>query len=493
MSAKRIVQHLRKFYMSNKNTSSNAVNISLYFMAMIIPKAISFALLPLLSRYMTASDFGIVSYCHNVSTIYAGLAAMGLNVYYLRFYQKHHDAIDAFTGSLFFAMLIWNFLLLFILGGGISLLFKGLNVGFPFYPYMALQLMAQFFLNVEIIPSRTLRMQNRVPLYLLASVLSSVSIAIFSIIFVVFLEKGAFGRLIGDFLAAIIVAVFLIFSIRKHLQLTIKEDFLKEGLKFSLPLVPGELFVKLVNVSGTVIIERFVQLSALGIFSIAQYFSMVIEMILNSISMAIEPELMIGADKPNYFEHYLSYKKLYMVFTLSLGVLVGVFSEECLFLLFPPDYIEAWKYIQFLCIACVLLTLNNTFCWFNYAQLKTWVRSASVISSSVLSILTIILFAPIIGIYATAVSLIVARLATSIISYIFISKEKSLKTLQDIFCIFILVLTYLVVYWVNPMQLPIKILIKFFVSVLAICVFVKFYDVNPATLLSFLKKKVARK
>ena len=479
--------------MLDKKISNNSTNISLYFMAMIIPKGVSFVLLPILSRYMTAGDFGIVNYCHNVSTIYAGLAAFGLNVYYLRFYQKHSDEIDSFSGSLFFAMLIWNIFLFFIFGGAFSVFFRKLNVGFSFWPYMFYQLLAQFLYNVEIIPSRALRMQKRVPLYMISSILSSISIAVFSVFFVVFLQKGAAGRLISEILAALIVAVFLFFSVRKNLKFTIKIDFIKEGLKFSLPLLPGELFVKLINVSGTVIIERFVQLSALGIYSIAQYFSTIIEMILNSISLAIEPDLMVVADDIDYFTRYLSYKRLYMMIAFSLAILVGVFAEEFISILFPPNYIDAWKFIQFLCVACVLLTLNNIFTWFNYAQLKTWVRSVSVISSSILSILTIILLAPVVGIYATAISLILARLVTSIISFIFISKEKSLKMFNDVVCFVVLLGAFFVVYIVNPMPLHIKIFVKIFVCAISLLIFSIFYDLKLTYIYYFFRKKILRK
>ena len=479
--------------MLDKKISNNSTNISLYFMAMIIPKGVSFVLLPILSRYMTAGDFGIVNYCHNVSTIYAGLAAFGLNVYYLRFYQKHSDEIDSFSGSLFFAMLIWNIFLFFIFGGAFSVFFRKLNVGFSFWPYMFFQLLAQFLYNVEIIPSRTLRMQKRVPLYMISSILSSASIAVFSVFFVVFLQKGAAGRLVSEILAALIVAVFLVFSVRKNLKITIKKDFIKEGLKFSLPLLPGELFVKLTNVSGTVIIERFVQLSALGVFSIAQYFSTIIEMILNSISLAIEPELMAVADEVDYYTRYLSYKRLYMLITFFLALLVGVFAEECISIFFPPSYIEAWRFIQLLCVACVLSTLNNIFSWFNYAQLKTWVRSVSVISSSILSIVTIILLAPVVGIYATAISLILARLITTFISFIFISKEKSLNMFGDAVGFLILGGAFFVVYIICPMPLHIKIFVKLFVCALSLLIFFILYDIKLTYLYSFLRKKWIRK
>ena len=62
------------------------INTIYYSLGELLPKVISFLLLPLYTRYLSPSDYGIVSYTTTITTFLSVIGMLGLNSHVLRYF-----------------------------------------------------------------------------------------------------------------------------------------------------------------------------------------------------------------------------------------------------------------------------------------------------------------------------------------------------------------------------------------------------------------------
>src|SRR5437763_11793267 len=89
-------------------------NVVLYTIGEIIPKVLSFLLLPVLTKYLTTSDYGISSYINTAATFLYILTILSINSYALRTYYKVNTEIERrkLLGNIFLFLSGWGFIML---------------------------------------------------------------------------------------------------------------------------------------------------------------------------------------------------------------------------------------------------------------------------------------------------------------------------------------------------------------------------------------------
>ena len=63
-------------------------NTTIYALGDIIPRLIGFVSLPILTVYLTPSDYGIVNYVNTLNTFLLALGFLSVNTYFLVFYYR---------------------------------------------------------------------------------------------------------------------------------------------------------------------------------------------------------------------------------------------------------------------------------------------------------------------------------------------------------------------------------------------------------------------
>src|SRR5436305_12773660 len=91
-----------------------AKNVVLYTVGEIIPKVLSFLLLPILTKYLSTSDYGISSYINTIATFLYVLTTLSINSYVLRTYYKVNSAFEKkkLIGNIFAFLCGWGIIML---------------------------------------------------------------------------------------------------------------------------------------------------------------------------------------------------------------------------------------------------------------------------------------------------------------------------------------------------------------------------------------------
>ena len=216
-------------------------NTFIYAGSDVINQAIPFFLLPIMTRYLTPIDYGIVatfSVLLAVMGVFAGLSmhgAIGVN-----FFKLNKEELKKYVGNVFFIIFI-SFILVYtltyILKPCLSLFTK-----FPekWISNISIVALFQFFFTVTIVLWQVEQKSLPYGLFQISKTILNVSL---SLIFVVLLGWGWQGRLLGTIITSIVFGLLSIFIIikRKYITISFNKEYIKDALFFGVPLIPHAL------------------------------------------------------------------------------------------------------------------------------------------------------------------------------------------------------------------------------------------------------------
>ncbi len=270
-----------------------AGSAALYTVGEMIPRVLSFLLLPVLTKYLTPSDYGISGYITTVLSFLLVLTSLSVNTYALRSYYKlkTKPEKEELLGNLFIFLCGWAFLMLVIEILIIPVLLSALNIQIPFYPYFLIALVINFFDIVAIIPLISYRVHEDAKKFVLLSVGRTILQYILILFFVAYLKQGLYGSFMGRLLGCIPFVFVYFFIIKKKGRFVFKVNEIKQALRFSLPLLPGALSYLIISMLDRIILERYVSLNALGLYSVASTLSLTLNIVIQGIYRSFEQKI----------------------------------------------------------------------------------------------------------------------------------------------------------------------------------------------------------
>lgn len=312
------------------NASSRVV---LFTFFEFINKGIPFLLLPILTRYLTPEDYGVIAtflVFTSFFAIFIGLSGHGaVDANYFRLAKQR--LAKYISNVIFVLLLTFSMLLIFIL---FLHQFIEEQFGIPFLWQVVALLVAlsQFVTLINL----TLWVIERKPInYGLYQTSQTLLFAILSLFTVLALEMNWIGHLTGLAIASTGFALISIFFLYKrgYLKLKIRKLYVKDFLMFGVPMVPHQLGDWLRTQGDKLLIVSFIGSAATGIFSVGQQLALVMLILITSLNKALYPSLyQILSARPDIRQKKEVVKKSYQ---LALGIsLVGVIG----FILTPLVY-----------------------------------------------------------------------------------------------------------------------------------------------------------
>jgi len=268
-------------------------------------RGLNFLLILLYARYLRPSDYGIVYLAEIVASFLAIFAGLSLDSALQRLYFQHNSSsqeLDSYLGSAIRFGLGWMaafFALLLALGRAVQDHLPA-HTSVPFYPYIATA--AATALAVQGIQFRLAVYQaaRRPRSYAWLSLALAILTAASCVYEVVFHRGGAQGMLRGKLIAAAVILVAAVWTMRPFFTARFQWSFVRESLAFGLPLVPHLVMASALVVADRFILEHYRNLAEVGIYSLAYTFGMVMFLVTQSLSQAWLPMFfdLAGQDTP---------------------------------------------------------------------------------------------------------------------------------------------------------------------------------------------------
>lgn len=398
--------------------SKRLVKTTIYYsIGEIVPRIISFLLLPILTKFLTADEYGIVSYTNSVMTFIFVIATLSLNTFVLRNYYstKNENSRKELIGSVFLFIFGFNCLLILLQLFFFPLIIDFFKINIPFKPYFQLAIFNNFFDVISIIPLVLYRVKENAKGFLILSLSRTLLQFLMVYILVVIYKQG----LLGSYYARLIVNIPFMFiyfyMVFKNSIFKINFKLIREALRFTLPILPGSLAFLFVSLSDRVILERYISLEELGIFSVAITLATVLNIVIQALYKTFEPVLFKEYFNSDFQQTNL---KLYKIFLLA--VFVGafgasIFSKEFFIIATSGVFREGYKLVPLLIVSVVIAGVNTYLNVLMIANKKQKMVSLVSTISAVISVILNFIFIPYFGYYGAIIASACSFLFSNII------------------------------------------------------------------------------
>ena len=262
-----------------------------YVLTEIINKAVPFLLLPILTVYLSPSDYGIVATYGAfiaILAVFIHLSLVGaVNVNFYKFSKEHLKIYIANVLLIIFVTTLIIFFLIFLFQDQLSLKLEIPTVWLFIGLFITL---AQFLTTLNLGLWQTEQQARSFGVYQIALMLTRTSMIL---ILVVGLGMGWEGQLIGQAVSTVLFALisFRFIYQRGYLEFTFDKGYIKDALKFGIPLIPHALSGWFRTGIDRIFLTAFIGSSATGIYSVGYQFGAIVFIVSVAFNQAYSPYL----------------------------------------------------------------------------------------------------------------------------------------------------------------------------------------------------------
>lgn len=401
-------------------------NSFIYTIGMLVPKLSQFILLPIYTRYLSPSDYGILSSVQIINTILVLLYTLALDkaIFRLYFDFKTEKEKKDYLGTLFIGISISVVLvtgIIFSMNDIIGSIYKNIS----FYPYMSLSILASALSTFFLIPQTAFFVKEEATKYILLSLLIFFITNAFIIFYVIILKKGVVGYLQGQLIGnAVLMPVFFFITL-KLINLRFVKSLFRKSLRFSLPLLPMTLSAWIMTWSDRIFIERNFDTHDVGIYSLGYKIAMVIIVFSNSFYKAYNPyyfKIAATKSKNQAIKTLRKTNTFYLLIVIMFCSLISLFAKEAIRLLFDSRYFEAYKIVGIIGLSYIFGQSMGIFNLAIYQSKKTITIMAINIAGAILNIILNFLLIQKYGAYGAAWATAITYIVLFGLSYLYARK-----------------------------------------------------------------------
>ena len=384
-----------------------------YIFSTILSAAIPFALLPVLTRYLSPAEYGQVA-MYSIFVNALG-ALIGLSIHGAanrRFFDDDVKKFELsrFNGNCFFVLIITTSLALLFLFFLDSYLSDFLSIPVIWIYFGVLSVFFGFILNIRL---GQWQIRGEAKLYGILQVSNAAVIFFFSLLFVIFFKLGPDGRIYGMVLSSLIIGFLSYLTLRndKVVLLKYNREDMSYILSFGIPLIPHVFGGFLLLSVDRLLINKELGLEMAGIYMVAVSLGSVLNLVFNSINKAYSPWLFSQLKKKNIGIKISIVRKTYayFVFLMMMAVLAYFIAPLVLRFIVGESFYQAAGVLPIVIIGQVFFGMYLMVTNYIFYVKKTKYLSIVTILSGVINIVFLLLLIPVYGIFGAALAFMAAN------------------------------------------------------------------------------------
>ncbi len=319
-------------------------------MAEIVNKAVPFILIPILTMYLTPSDYGIVA------TYVAFISILGVFIHLsmpgsvtINYFKISKAELKIYIVNLLLIVSVTtSFMFIIVLIFQEQLIDK-LQVPYEWLFIGVLVTLAQFLTSLNLVLWQAEQNPKSFAVYQIVQMIVN---NILILVLVVGFGMGWEGQLIGQSIAIILFAfVSFIFIYRRgYLKFEIKQQHIKDALKFGVPLIPHTLAGWFKTGIDRIFLTSFIGTAATGLYAVGYQFGMILGIIALAFNNAFAPYLFEKLSNITNEEKkklvILTY--LYFVIILLMATVISLIAPWFITNFLDERYIDSIQFISWI-------------------------------------------------------------------------------------------------------------------------------------------------
>jgi len=334
-------------------SSKLGVSAGIYTTTNVINSAIPFFMLPILTRFLTPQEYGIVAMFQVLVGIVGIFSGLGTNGAISRqYYEKETIDISKYITSCFY---IWIVSSLFIgLIFGIFSEWIAYLTDFPakWLWTVVVVSVGQFVISVVLV---LWQVQVKPIAYGIFQILLTLVNVGLSLWFIIGFGMGWQGRVDGQVLAYLIFASLGLFILWKNgwlIKWTYDSDYVKHALGFSFPLLFHSIGGLAIVMTDRILITNMVGITDTGVYVVGTQIGMIIGLLQSSFNQAWVPWLFSQLKKEDEIVKLKIVKitYLYDILIFSAAILLALISPWFLDFFVGKNFADANDYILWIAL-----------------------------------------------------------------------------------------------------------------------------------------------
>lgn len=245
---------------------------------------------PFLAANLSPKDYAIIGYFTSFSTLISFIISFSFLSYYSRNYYKiKENERQLVLNTLIISQVFLGFVALILVFTGFYFYMQIAKVNFPFFPFAILCFIPVFFNSFYNYLLVEKRMTRQALSYFKITILNTISIALFAILFVVILKNGAIGRFWSILIPAVGMGIFSIFKLVSKIQYSLK--ILKDAINFGWPISLSAVLYYFMSGIDIAMLEQLNDQTTLGIYNVAVQITSYLFVFYSAIVQTFEPDI----------------------------------------------------------------------------------------------------------------------------------------------------------------------------------------------------------
>lgn len=423
-------------------------NVGLLTLGNFSCKLLNFFLVPLYTYVLSTKEFGEFELLYSTIIILIPILSLNITSAIIRFLlEKNSSKEDIFSITIRIFIKANLFLFLFMIFNYYFNIIEPINKYlFLFYLFFNSLFLYQCF-------SSFARGLENIKGVAVSSLLSSVTIIILNLLFLLKFKMGIKGYLYANIIGYFVSSFYLLFKLKLYSFFTLKKINYKlknNMICYSKPLILNSISWWINSSSDRYIVTWMCGLAANGIYSIGYKIPYMLYFFQSTFSQA----WIISAVKANKVvdekEFYSTIYKYYNILVLLICSILIILTKILSYFLFSKDFYNAWIYVPILLISIFFGGLSDVFEGIFQANKNTRIISFTTFISAIINIILNVILIKIIGVIGAAISTAISYFVVWIIRFIFIqhSEDKLVINIKKdaIAYVFLLLQVILIMY-----------------------------------------------
>ena len=363
-------------------------SIGTYTIVNILDKAVPFLMLPVLTRYLSPNDFGMIAmFLVFISFLFP---FVGLNIHGAvtrQYIDREKIDIAAYITNALYILAATSILLygiLFLFEDMIETYFHiGQEWFFTIITITISMVISETILSIYNIGHKPIH-------YGIYRILRTVTTYSFIIVLVMLFSEGWEGRVLGQLYGEVILAIIGLFILFKAnlIHFSFNISYIKNALLFGIPLIPHAFGAVIISMSDRLLITNLVGLDATGVYVVAIQIGVIVSVIIGSIKQAWTPHFFdkIKNNTIQSKKEIVKYTYFIILIFLILTTLFSFLIQPIIPYLVDEKFVNSKDYIFWIVMGIALQGIYHLLAGYMFYLNKTYILMILTFIVSILNI-----------------------------------------------------------------------------------------------------------
>jgi O-antigen/teichoic acid export membrane protein len=331
-----------------------------YGFGQILTKVVGFFLLPVYTRLLTPSDYGVLALLAMFASLLFIFINVGMSTGIFRFYldkeePEYRDSV-LFTAFVIMIVMAAPCLAIVVFRDPIARALFGQDGWSGLLVLATTTIYLDLLLKLPFSSMRALRQSKR---YSVLNVIQTMTELLLALTFVVGFRLGALGVVLGQFCGTSLMAVYLVPRLVLGLRRSWSPAIAKGLLLFGLPLVPAGLATFVLTLTDRYMLKYFSTLDQVGLYSVGYRFGQIITFAVMAFQLAWPPFVFSQDKREDSGRLFARIATYYVVGLGTVCLLLDLFSREMFLVVVGPEFRTAYTVVGLIAASQFFFGLYN--------------------------------------------------------------------------------------------------------------------------------------